>query len=70
MAEAQPTTGNAAGGRLGAFVRESGYLRKWLILGVAIGVIAGLGAVVFYLRSTTPSSSCSATSAATTPRTP
>ena len=28
---------------------ESGYLRKWLILGVAIGIIAGLGAVVFYL---------------------
>ena len=49
MAEAQPTTGSTAGGRLGAFVRESGYLRKWLILGVAIGVIAGLGAVVFYL---------------------
>lgn len=38
-----------SGGRLGAFVRESGYLRKWLILGVSIGVIAGLGAVVFYL---------------------
>ena len=37
MAEAQPTTGSTAGGRLGAFVRESGYLRKWLILGVAIG---------------------------------
>ena len=34
---------------LGAFVRNSGYLRKWLILGVAIGVIAGLGAVAFYL---------------------
>ena len=34
---------------MGAFVRNSGYLRKWLILGVAIGVIAGLGAVVFYL---------------------
>lgn len=32
-----------------AFVRDSGYLRKWLILGIAIGVIAGLGAVVFYL---------------------
>lgn len=37
------------GGRVGAFVRNSGYLRKWLILGVAIGVIAGLGAVIFYL---------------------
>src|SRR6476661_1613052 len=36
-------------GGVGAFVRNSGYLRKWLILGVAIGVIAGLGAVVFYL---------------------
>jgi chloride channel protein, CIC family len=39
----------ASGGRLGAFIRNSGYLRKWLILGIAIGVIAGLGAVVFYL---------------------
>src|ERR1700753_748820 len=37
------------GGWVGAFVRNSGYLRKWLILGVAIGVIAGLGAVVFSL---------------------
>lgn len=37
------------GGRLGALVRESGYLRKWLILGVSIGIIAGLGAVVFFL---------------------
>jgi CIC family chloride channel protein len=36
-------------GPVGAFVRNSGYLRKWLVLGVAIGVIAGLGAVVFYL---------------------
>jgi CIC family chloride channel protein len=38
-----------SGGWLGNFIRTSGYLRKWLILGVAIGVIAGLGAVVFYL---------------------
>jgi CIC family chloride channel protein len=37
------------GGRLGAFVRNSGHLRKWLILGIVIDVIAGLGAVVFYL---------------------
>jgi CIC family chloride channel protein len=44
MAEARAT-----GGRVGAFVRNSGYLRKWLILGVAIGTIAGLGAVVFFL---------------------
>jgi CIC family chloride channel protein len=34
---------------IGGFVRRSGYLRKWLILGIAIGIIAGLGAVVFYL---------------------
>ena len=49
MPEAQPSSGTEAGGRLGAFVRDSGYIRKWLILGVAIGIIAGLGAVVFYL---------------------
>lgn len=34
---------------LAAFIRTSGYLRKWLILGIAIGIIAGLGAVVFFL---------------------
>ncbi|EID09483.1 chloride channel protein [Mycolicibacterium phlei] len=34
---------------VGDFIRRSGYIRKWLILGIAIGVIAGLGAVVFYL---------------------
>ncbi len=45
MAEAR----SKAGGRFGEFLRDSGYLRKWLILGIAIGVIAGLGAVVFYL---------------------
>ena len=39
----------AAGGRFGASIRKSGYLRKWLLLGITIGVIAGLGAVVFYL---------------------
>lgn len=36
-------------GGIGGFVRRSGYLRKWLILGISIGIIAGLGAVVFYL---------------------
>jgi chloride channel protein, CIC family len=49
MPEAHPTIGSAVVGRVGAFIRDSGYLRKWLILGVAIGIIAGLGAVVFYL---------------------
>jgi chloride channel protein, CIC family len=39
----------AAGGRFGASIREAGYLRKWFLLGTTIGVIAGLGAVVFYL---------------------
>jgi CIC family chloride channel protein len=47
MSDAHGTTGGLGG--LGRFVRGSGYLRKWLILGVSIGVIAGLGAVVFYL---------------------
>jgi chloride channel protein, CIC family len=32
-----------------ASINRAGYLRKWLTLGIAIGVIAGLGAVVFYL---------------------
>jgi chloride channel protein, CIC family len=39
----------AAGGRFGTAIRKSGYLPKWLLLGTTIGVIAGLGAVVFYL---------------------
>ena len=49
--EPQPAVapGAAAGGRFGASIRESGYLQKWLLLGVTIGIIAGLGAVVFYL---------------------
>jgi CIC family chloride channel protein len=37
------------GGGVSGFIHRSGYLRKWLVLGVAIGVIAGLGAVLFYL---------------------
>ena len=48
MAEAQRFLGRVLGGA-GEFVRRSGYLRKWLILGMAIGIIAGLGAVAFYL---------------------
>lgn len=34
--------------RLSRFVRSSSYLRKWLILGSLVGVIAGLGAVAFF----------------------
>jgi CIC family chloride channel protein len=37
------------GGRLGRFVRNLEYLYKWLLLGVIIGLVAGLGAVAFYL---------------------
>jgi H+/Cl- antiporter ClcA len=34
-------------GRLSARLRRAGYLRKWLILGAVIGVVAGLGAIAF-----------------------
>jgi chloride channel protein, CIC family len=37
------------GGRVGNFVRNLQYLEKWLLLGIVIGVVAGAGAVVFYL---------------------
>src|SRR6202051_2135383 len=30
-------------------INRAGYLRKWLTRGIAIGIIAGVGAVVFYL---------------------
>ncbi len=33
----------------GNWIRTSGYTRKWLVLGVVIGIVAGLGAVVFYV---------------------
>ena len=48
--EPQPAVASApaAGGRFGASIRKSGYLQKWLLLGITIGVIAGLGAVVFF----------------------
>jgi H+/Cl- antiporter ClcA len=38
----------AAGARLGRWLSAGSYLRKWLVLGIAIGVVAGLGAIVFY----------------------
>jgi chloride channel protein, CIC family len=42
-------------GRVLAGVRSAPYVRKWLILGTFIGVVAGLGAVAFYdgLRAAT-----------------
>ena len=39
----------AAGGRSGTSIRNAGYLRKWFLLGIAIGFVADLRAVVFYL---------------------
>jgi H+/Cl- antiporter ClcA len=33
---------------LGRWLRGSSYLQRWIVLGVAIGAIAGTGAVVFY----------------------
>lgn len=38
----------AGGASIGKWVHHAGYLQKWLVLGTFIGVIAGLGAVVFY----------------------
>jgi chloride channel protein, CIC family len=48
MLEAEDTDPEG-GGRVGRFVRNLEHLYKWLLLGVVIGVIAGLGAVIFYL---------------------
>jgi H+/Cl- antiporter ClcA len=36
------------GAAVGAWSRRASYLQKWVVLGAFIGVIAGLGAVVFY----------------------
>lgn len=49
MPEVEGGGPDAAGGWLGAFLRNSGYLFKWLVLGTAIGAIAGAGAVAFIL---------------------
>ena len=38
---------NALIDRLGARIRDAGYVRKWIVLGILIGVVAGLGAIVF-----------------------
>src|SRR5487761_2584025 len=34
--------------RLGRWLTNATYTQKWLVLGTAIGIIAGLGAIVFY----------------------
>ena len=39
----------SVGAAAGGWVRRASYLQKWVVLGAVIGVIAGLGAVTFYL---------------------
>ena len=39
--------GANAPGRVSSRLRRTGYLRKWIVLGALIGVVAGLGAIVF-----------------------
>ncbi len=39
--------GSRAPGAIAARLRRTGYLRKWIILGALIGVVAGLGAILF-----------------------
>ncbi|GGB26173.1 hypothetical protein GCM10011492_15440 [Flexivirga endophytica] len=39
----------SVGAAAGGWVRRASYLQKWVVLGAVIGVIAGLGAIAFYL---------------------
>lgn len=39
----------SVGAAASGWVRRTSYLQKWVVLGTVIGVIAGLGAVLFYL---------------------
>ena len=38
----------AVAARAGRWLSAASYLKRWIVLGVIIGVVAGLGAVVFY----------------------
>ena len=38
----------ALAARVGRWLSSTSYLMKWIVLGVVIGVVAGLGAIVFY----------------------
>ena len=38
----------ALSARAARWVSSASYLKKWIVLGVVIGAVAGLGAVVFY----------------------
>ena len=40
-------TGRTLVDDLGSRLRKAGYVRKWLILGIVIGAVAGLGAIAF-----------------------
>ena len=40
--------GRAAAARAGRWLSSTSYLTKWIVLGVVIGAVAGLGAIVFY----------------------
>ena len=42
----------SVGTALGGWLRRASYLQKWLALGTAIGIIAGLGAAVFFATLT------------------
>lgn len=41
-----------AGSAAGGWTRRTTYLKKWLVLGTVIGIVAGLGAIVFFLALT------------------
>lgn len=51
-------------------LRATNYLRKWVVLGALIGVISGLGAVVFFLALETATRLLLGTLAGFTPATP
>lgn len=38
----------ALGAQLGQTIATASYLRKWIVLGILIGAVAGLGAAAFY----------------------
>ena len=42
------TRARAAAARAGRWLSATSYLKRWIVLGVVIGVVAGLGAVAFY----------------------
>jgi len=48
VASARSATARRAAGRAGTWVNGLPYLSRWLVLASVIGVIAGLGAVLFY----------------------